>query len=263
MPAGSAAVNRILVVEDDPGISGAVAAELEHEGYETLLAGDGPSALRAWREWEPHLTAALEAVEQATLRATRIVTDLLALARLDREPALNRTLLSLDDLVLRAVREAQTLRREVPIRVTHLDEATVSGDPFALAQLLINLLDNALAVSPPGSEIEAAMVAGSEVVTISVSDRGPGIAVRELDRIFDRFYTNRAQNTPGQRPSAGLGLAIARGIARGHGGELTAGNRPDGGATFVLTLPLAGGTSGLGRPEALRDAGSPGALRAR
>lgn len=196
--------------------------------------------LRGWGAIDPPTrVGALEAVEQATLRASRLVADLLALAKLDREPDLNRTRLSLDDLVLRAVREAQALLREIPIRVTRLDEAAVHGDPFALEQLLINLLDNALAVSAPDAEIEVALSASSENVSVSVSDRGPGIDPDELDRIFDRFYTKRNTSTTSRRPSAGLGLAIARGIAHGHGGELVANNRPHGGAAFVLTLPIS------------------------
>jgi signal transduction histidine kinase len=80
--------------------------------------------LRGWGGVDPVArTAALDALDQASRRASRLVADLLALAKLDREPELKQTLLSLDDVVLRAVREAQALRAEVPIRVAGLDEA--------------------------------------------------------------------------------------------------------------------------------------------
>jgi signal transduction histidine kinase len=199
--------------------------------------------LRGWGGVDPVARiAALDALDQASRRASRLVADLLALAKLDREPELKQTLLSLDDVVLRAVREAQSLRAEVPIRVAGLDEANVEGDPLALEQLLINLLDNALAVSPPGVEIDIALRTHSGEVTVSVSDGGPGIPPDQLDRIFDRFHSRRSGTPVGERASAGLGLTIARAIARAHRGELFAHNRATGGAIFVLTLPLAGGS---------------------
>ena len=72
---------------------------------------------------------------------------------------------------------------------------------------------------------------------MTVSDTGPGIEAQDVERIFDRFYTTKTAG--GSRAGAGLGLAIARMIAREHGGDLTARNNPDHGATFELDLPVS------------------------
>jgi two-component system sensor histidine kinase KdpD len=91
-------------------------------------------------------------------------------------------------------------------------------------------------------EIDIALRTHLGEVAVSVSDRGPGIPPDQLDRIFDRFYSRRSGTAVGERASAGLGLTIARAIAHAHRGGLLAHNRATGGAVFVLTLPLAGGS---------------------
>jgi two-component system OmpR family sensor kinase len=193
--------------------------------------------LRGWAAAEPSARqAAIASLDQASARATRIVEDLLYLARVEREPPAARVSASLDDLVLGAVREAQQLRPEVAIELTRLDEATVTGDALRLQQLLLNVLDNALRISPAGSTVTVELGAHDEQATITVSDEGPGIEPDQLNRIFERLYTER--HDEGQPAGSGLGLAIARGIAENHGGSLSAHNNRGPGATFTLTLPL-------------------------
>lgn len=194
--------------------------------------------LRGWGAVEPSARdAALASLDQASRRASHLVADLLQLAKLDREPSRIRTRVRLDEVVLQAVREATPLRFDVAIRVVRLDEATIDGDPLGLAQLLLNVLDNALTVSSTGSEVRIALESDDARAVVTVTDSGPGVAPTELARIFDRFYSKRIGTE--LRPSAGLGLAIARAIADDHNGELTARNEPTGGATFQLTLRLA------------------------
>jgi signal transduction histidine kinase len=142
----------------------------------------------------------------------------------------------LDDLVLGVVREAKQLRPEVSIEVTRLDEATFNGDALRLQQLLLNVLDNALRVSPPGGTVTMELTAHAQQVTITVTDQGPGVEPDQMTRIFDRLYSRRRR--VGEHVGSGLGLAIARAIAHEHHGELSAQNNPDRGATFTLTLPL-------------------------
>jgi signal transduction histidine kinase len=140
----------------------------------------------------------------------------------------------LDQAVVDAVREAQPLRAAVPIRITRLDEAQLAGDDVALRQLLVNLLANALRVSPETAEVTVELAADDQQATVTVSDRGPGIPPDQLEHVFERFYTT----APRRSGSSGLGLAIAREIARRHHGALHATNRADGGALFRLDLPL-------------------------
>ena len=136
--------------------------------------------------------------------------------------------------MLGVVREAKQLRPEVSIEVTRLDEATTNGDALRLQQLLLNVLDNALRVSPPSGTVTLQLTAQTQQATITVTDQGPGIEPDQLTRIFDRLYSRRRRE--GEHAGSGLGLAIARAIAQDHGGELSARNNIDRGATFTLTL---------------------------
>jgi len=176
---------------------------------------------------------ALAALDQASRAASRLGADLLYLAQLDRLPPPPRLPTQLDQTVVDAVREAQPLRPDVPIRITRLDETRLAADELALRQLLVNLLSNALRESPATAEVTIELATADQHATITVNDRGPGIPPDQLERIFERFYTT----TPRRSGSTGLGLAIAREIARRHDGDVHATNRPGGGATFQLELP--------------------------
>jgi signal transduction histidine kinase len=202
--------------------------------------------LRGWAAAEPEAReVALASVDQASRRASRLVDELLYLAKIEREPARARAPVRLDELIVGVVREATPLRNDVAIQVARLDEATVSGDGLGLQQLLLNLFDNALRVSPDGGAVTVELSVRETLAMISVSDQGPGIDPAEIDRIFERLYTGSARH--GDHRESGLGLAIARAIAADHGGRLTARNNAGGGATFELTLPLS--TAPTSQPE--------------
>jgi signal transduction histidine kinase len=192
--------------------------------------------LRDWAGVEPRAReAALQSLDQAARAVARLVSDLLYLAQLDREPPSRRISVALDQVLLDVVREARPLRQDVAIRVDRLDEAQISGDELRLQQLLLNLLDNALRVSPGGGEVLVALESVGDSATVTVSDQGPGIPPAELERVFDRFHS--LDLSARSRRGVGLGLTIARQIALDHGGELSAENQPDGGARLRLTLP--------------------------
>ena len=123
------------------------------------------------------------------------------------------------------------------------------GHDSRLSQVIVNLLENAISFSPPDGRVRIkAKRVGSEI-QIAVEDEGPGIPPENLERIFERFYTDRPQENFGQ--NSGLGLNISRQIAVAHGGGLWAENRPvdagvpeakdrsSGGARFVIRLPAA------------------------
>ena len=115
------------------------------------------------------------------------------------------------------------------------DLPLVPLDNILIDQVLVNLLENAIKYTPPASPIEiAARIADSQVL-VQVADRGPGIALGDEERVFDKFY--RARPDGG---GVGLGLTICRGIVQAHGGKIWAQNREDGGAVFQFTLPLEG-----------------------
>ena len=204
--------------------------------------------LRGWAATEPAAReAALASLDQASRRAARLVEDLLYLATVEREPSRVQAPVRLDELLVAVVREATGLRSDVPIRISELDEVTVNGDALALQQLLLNLIDNALRVSPPHAAVTIELQAQDSNATLTVGDQGPGIEPEQLKRIFERFYTHRKNGA--HRDGAGLGLAIALAIANDHHGKLDARNETTGGATFTLTLPIAerAQTGGAGR----------------
>ena len=229
------------------------AADASHE-LKTPLAAIRANVelLRGWAGVEEAgRQAALESLDHSSRRASRLVSDLLELVRLEREPPRPRMPVRLDEVVVAAVREATPLRGDVSIRVTRLDDVTVSGDPLGLQQVLVNVLDNALEVSPADSEVTVALSASDDAACVIVTDSGPGVAPGERERIFDPFYSNKPA---GCRPAgAGLGLAIARSIAREHGGDLAARSEPSAGATFELSLPLSPGSPETGPPDNPED----------
>ncbi|CAG0934208.1 partial two-component system, OmpR family, sensor histidine kinase KdpD, partial [Rhodocyclaceae bacterium] len=109
-------------------------------------------------------------------------------------------------------------------------------DMVLMTQVLVNLLDNAVKYSPPGSPITITAGVAARELTIEVADRGPGVPEEELRRIFGKFY--RIPVPEGAR-GTGLGLSICKGIVEAHGGTIAAANRAGGGLSVMVTLPLA------------------------
>ncbi len=145
----------------------------------------------------------------------------------------------------------QAVGEEKEIEV-HLGNATGSlrGDRDLLFQALCNLLDNAIKYSPPGSEVTLAVAETSDVLEISVADRGPGVPAAERDKVTDRFY--RLAAVAGV-PGSGLGLSLVKAIAHHHGGQLVlTDNAP--GLRATLRLPKA---SGAGPSPEMALAGLP------
>ena len=126
-----------------------------------------------------------------------------------------------------------------PVTLTLPPDVLVSIDGVLIEQVLINLLENAARYTPPGSpvNIRAFTVVGTNYVVIEVADSGPGIVPGDEARIFEKFYRAATVNNS---HGAGLGLAIAEGIMRAHGGQISVANQPGGGAIFRLTLPIEG-----------------------
>lgn len=183
----------------------------------------------------------MQVLHQEAQRLNRIVEDLRTLSMADAgELSMEPRQVSVNDLADRLVKARQAIAKSqgvaIEARLAEKDVLMVA-DPDRLAQALGNLLDNALRHSPSGGKIQLAVSAEGDQLQFEVSDEGPGIDRADLPHIFDRFY--RADKSRSrQRGGSGLGLAIARSIARAHGGDLTAGNRPTGGAHFSLWLPI-------------------------
>ncbi len=171
-------------------------------------------------------------------RMGRLVANLLLLARGDEARAIDRRPVELDVLLLEVARQARApaAARGVTVALGHEDQAAALGDADLLKQLLLNLVDNAVAYTPPGGRVELSLDVDGDQAWLSVRDTGPGIPAADLERIFERFYRLDEARTR-RSGGAGLGLAIARWIAEAHGGHIAVESVVGRGSVFTLVLP--------------------------
>lgn len=197
---------------------------------EHLLRADPP------REERERLLISL--VREAD-RAGRLVEDLLLMARIDRGLELARTPVHTAELVAECVTPREVARPDLTITVRGGD-AVVDGDRHQLAQVLANLVDNADQATGGRGHVTVTTTREPGSVVLEVEDDGPGVPGADRERIFERL--TRLDDARERRSGGvGLGLAIARGIARAHGGELTCHQARQGtGARFRLVLPAGG-----------------------
>jgi signal transduction histidine kinase len=220
----------------------ALAGERTHEEYERALA-----TIQAESEY-----------------MRRLVESLLTLARADAGQApIERADVDVSDVVVDAVERLAPLARarKVTLAIGALAELTVEGDALLLAQMVGNLVENAVKHGRPGGQVSVDCGTGTGTGTgeragwafVRVADDGPGIPAAHLPHIFDRFYridTSRSRTdadasrngdaaSSAELPeSAGLGLAIVRWGAEAHGGEVTVSSVEGAGSVFTLWLPL-------------------------
>jgi signal transduction histidine kinase len=167
-------------------------------------------------------------------RLGRLVADLLDLARLEANEPLSREPVDVGVVAARAVAEAAAHLRGTAVDIDSDEGAIVLGDADALSRALRNLVDNAIAAAGEPGHVWVFVERDGTDVLASVEDDGPGVAATDRERIFQGFV----RLEPVRGPGAGLGLAIARRVAREHGGDLTYAGGGRGGR-FVLRLPAA------------------------
>lgn len=221
----------------------AFVADASHELRSPLTALGGQlEVLQRSLQEEPAEAARLAAfMRREVARMSRLVDDLLTLARLDAQgaQALRRQTVHLQSVARDVYEQVRTLPEAQGKRVKLKADASVTldGDPVRLHQVLLNLLVNAAEHTPAGGTVCLALEQRDGHARVRVHDTGPGIPMEHLPYIFDRFY--RADPARGrERGAAGLGLAISRAIVEAHGGTLTAANRAEGGADFTVSLPV-------------------------
>lgn len=184
----------------------------------------------------------LEEVLEEIHRMSELVDNLLTLARADEGRAtLAVNPVDLRDLVNEAVETAGILGEEPGIRVRcEVPETPVEVpvDRSRIRQLLLNLVTNAIKYTPSGGRVSIALVDQGDTAALIIGDDGIGIPATDLPHIFDRFYrVDTARSRTGERPGAGLGLAITKWIAEAHRGTITVQSRPGRGTVFTVTLP--------------------------
>ena len=190
--------------------------------------------------------ATIDVLADATARLRRLVEDvsLVSLAEEGRLP-LDRQRIDLRDVVAHAVDAVRptadaaglTVHHHLPDRPTAVD-----ADADRLAQVLANLLHNAIEHTPDGGTVTVTVTGDDRRAAIEVTDSGAGISPDHLPHVFQRFY--RADPARRRTRGSGVGLTISRAIVQGHGGELTADSPGEGGGTtFTLVLPAVRSSS--------------------
>jgi len=184
----------------------------------------------------------LEIIRRQAERLNAIVTDLLSLARLEQETGSDRSdleesrlcnLLSeaIDATRDRAAKKAVLLELECP------HDRVFPAQALLLSQAVVNLIDNAVTYSEPGSRVLVRGAVSAEALSIQVVDQGIGIPREHLPRLFERFY--RVDKSRSRRlGGTGLGLAIVKHVAQVHGGTVSVESEPGKGSTFTITIPL-------------------------
>lgn len=173
-----------------------------------------------------------------TRRINAIVQSLIAFAHSDTPPRSRFEPLDLNDLVAEAIRLVRLAgRKDIRYDISGIEGLSLQGARPKLLQVFINLLTNAEQASPPGATIHIRAQQTGSRVRIEILDQGPGIRETTIDRLFEPFFTTKPA---GQ--GTGLGLPVAYSIVQDHGGSLMATNAPEGGAQFILILPLGGHT---------------------
>lgn len=186
-------------------------------------------------------TAIAEAHAEAS-RMTRLVRDLLVLARADAGVPIRHDVVELDRVLLEVIGETRHLAHGKRVEVTALDPVFVRGDEDRLKQLLLNLCENAIKYTPDGGRVSVAIRRDAGDAIITVADSGIGISANDLAHVFERFY--RADPARTRDPGgSGLGLSIAQWVAAEHGGKVELASRPGAGTTARVRIPL-----GMGRP---------------
>ncbi len=190
----------------------------------------GPAAIEG-------TTTSLERIQAQSLRMTRLVEDLLLLARLDEGRELVYGTVDLTQLALEGLSDARPTAADHQWNIEVPEEPVVIlGDAGRMHQVVANLLANARTHTPAGTSITLSVTREGDEAVLRVHDDGPGIDPGVRDELFARFArgdSSRARQTGG----TGLGLAIAKAIVEGHGGHITVASEP-GDTTFTVRLPV-------------------------
>ncbi len=186
----------------------------------------------------------LSLIATETRRLRRLANDLSSLSRAEEgAESLDLSLIDLGGVVERVVDRLrpQATDAGIDLQVTQVGQTPVLADADRVAQVVTNLVGNAIRATPEGGRITVHCQPDAGQGVVQVTDTGEGLASDDLERIFERFY-----RVPGRRSSgsdgggSGIGLTIARHLAERHGGSLTAASAGKGqGSTFSLRLPLA------------------------
>ena len=174
-------------------------------------------------------------IESESIRMSSLVEDLLLLARLDQARELDSEPVDLNTLITEVVASAKAAGPNHPISLNlPQEELFVLGDSRRIHQVVANLLANARTHTPAGTNISITAKADLNQTTIEVTDNGPGLAVADQERIFERFYRADPSRVRSSGEGSGLGLSIVDAVMKAHGGYVSVKSDLGNGSTFTL-----------------------------
>jgi len=222
-------------------LRGAILAAVSHDLRTPIasIKAAATSMLDDEIDWDPeHAREFAKTIDAQSDRLTHLVTNLLDMSRIQAgavKPAIHA--ISVEDLLYQAVGTLGADGALVAIDIADV-LPPVAADPGLLERALANVIDNAVAWSPPATPVRVEAAVAGDQVDIRVIDQGPGIPRERRDQLFLPFQ-RLGDRTGGSHNGIGLGLAVARGFTTAIGGELTVEDTPGGGATFVFSLRRA------------------------
>jgi two-component system sensor histidine kinase KdpD len=241
---------------------GALLSSLSHDLRTPLAAivGAGTSLVDYGAELDDAAQRDLaRTVVEEGERLHRLLTNVLGLTRLEGGVMqVKKTPQAIEEILDAALRRVGARLSDRGVRMNvPLDVPLVPLDAVLIEQLFINVIENALRYTPAGSPIEVEVSFDGAEVSVGIADRGPGVAVGEEGRIFEKFYRSAASDP--RDGGIGLGLFICQAIAEAHGGRISGKNRKQGGLIVTLVMPRAGDPTAAERTlyDAARDGGSP------
>jgi two-component system OmpR family sensor kinase len=225
------------------------AADASHELRTPLTTIRGYAELYRQGALGPgELPDAMRRIEQEADRMSRLVAELLELARLDRESSLDLTETDLAALAVDAVADARAVEPDRPVSADVPPSLVVTADEPRIRQVLANLLGNVRAHTPPGTPVLVRVIPAGDGAVLEVSDAGPGMSAQDAARAFDRFHRGArgggvdvpppASVGAGGSTGSGLGLSIVQAIAAAHGGDVRLRTAPGAGTTVRLWIPV-------------------------
>jgi signal transduction histidine kinase len=225
------------------------AADASHELRTPLTTIRGYAELYRQGALGPgELPNAMRRIEQEADRMSRLVAELLELARLDRESSLDLTETDLAALAVDAVADARAVEPDRPVSADVPPSLVVTADEPRIRQVLANLLGNVRAHTPPGTPVMVRVFPAGDGAVLEVSDAGPGMSAQDGARAFDRFHRGArggGVDVPppvtagaGRSTGSGLGLSIVQAIAAAHGGDVRLRTAPGAGTTVHLWIPV-------------------------
>jgi two-component system, OmpR family, sensor kinase len=181
----------------------------------------------------------VEACQRAARRMRRLIESLLELARFDAgQEVLKRLRFDFSKTISGGVEMVQPLAEERRVKIiSELAPLEITGDSERLAQVVTNLLTNAIQYNKPDGEVRVKLSSETNLAVLTIADTGRGISREDLPRVFERFYRGDKSRTGAS--NAGLGLSICKAIIEAHGGTIEVSSEENTGTTFTVRLPLA------------------------